>query len=281
MIVVSAATGAYGSLVVKHLLNRVPAAQIAVAVRNPDKAADLATRGVQVRFADYDDPDSMRTAFQGADRLLFISSPGSDTGPRTVQHRRVVDAAAHAGVDAVLYTSGVGADVIEEGLLGDHHDTELALRDSGLQHSFLRHPIYTEMFIDADLLRQAVEGGVFTGSTGDNVLNTATRNDLAEAAAIILTSDDQPREAYQFTGPLWTYPQAAAALSEISGKQVRYRDTDEGEGAMAFFGPIVRAGGFQTATRDLEQTLGRPPTDIRAAITAALNTPAGENAHAT
>lgn len=112
MIVVSAATGAYGSLVVDHLLNRAPAAQIAVAVRNPDKAADFATRGIQVLFADYDDPASMRTAYQGADRLLFISSPGPATGSRTVQHRRVVDAAAHAGVGTVLYTSGVGADVI-------------------------------------------------------------------------------------------------------------------------------------------------------------------------
>lgn len=81
MIVVSAATGAYGSLVISHLLNRAPATQIAVAVRNPDKAADLASRGVQVRFADYDDPASMRTAFHGADRLLFISSPDRKPAP--------------------------------------------------------------------------------------------------------------------------------------------------------------------------------------------------------
>ena len=232
-------------------------------------------------FSDYDDPASMRTAFQDTDRLLFISSPGPQTGPRTVQHRRVVNAAAEAGVGTVLYTSGLGADVVEEGLLGEHHDTELALRDSGLRCSFLRHPIYTEMFVDADLVRQALERGVLTGSTGDSPFNTATRSDLAEAAAVILTGEDQPREAYQFTGPLWTYPQLATALSEVSGKPVRYSDTDEGQGAMAFFGPIVRAGGFGATTNDLEQTLGRPASGIREAVTAALNHPAGGDTHST
>lgn len=174
----------------------------------------------------------------------------------------------------VLYTSGVGADVIEDGLLGEHHDTEQALRDSGLRYSFLRHPIYTEMFLDPNLLREAVESGVLPGSTGDSVFNTATRSDLAEAAATILTSEDQPREAYQFTGPLWTYPQLAAALAEVSGRPVQHRDTDEDQGIMAFFGPVVRAGGFQATTTDLEQTLGRPPAGIREAVTAALNNPA-------
>ena len=127
------------------------------------------------------------------------------------------------------------------------------------------------MFIDDGELRQAIERGVLTDSTCDNVFNTATRSDLAEAAAIILTANDQPREVYQFTGPLLTYPQFAAVMSEVGGKPVQYRDTDKDQGALAFFGPIVRAGGFHLTTEDLEQTLGRPPTDLRAAVSAALN----------
>lgn len=75
MIVVSAATGEFGRLVVDQLLNRVPASDVAVAVRDVHKAADLADRGVQVRYGDYDEPGSLRDSFNGADRLLFISAP--------------------------------------------------------------------------------------------------------------------------------------------------------------------------------------------------------------
>jgi uncharacterized protein YbjT (DUF2867 family) len=106
MIVVPAATGEFGRLVVDQLLNRVPASAVAVAVRHMHKAADLADRGVQVRYADYDEPDSLRDSFDGADRLLFISAPSSDSGERMRQHHNVVDAARTSGVGHLLYTSG-------------------------------------------------------------------------------------------------------------------------------------------------------------------------------
>ena len=60
MIVVSAATGEFGRIVVDQLLNRAPASDVAVAVRDVRKAADLADRGVQVRYGDYDEPGSLR-----------------------------------------------------------------------------------------------------------------------------------------------------------------------------------------------------------------------------
>src|SRR5450759_1256773 len=130
MIVVTAATGEFGRLVVDSLVNRVPAGEVAVAVRNPGKAEDLAGRGVQIRFGEYDEPGSLREAFAGVDRLLFISSP--DIGAREDQHRNVVTAARDAGVGLLVYTSGLGADVIDEGVLGEHHATELLIGDSGL-----------------------------------------------------------------------------------------------------------------------------------------------------
>jgi len=125
MYVISAATGEFGRLVVDRLLERVPAAEVAVAVRQPARADDLAQRGIEVRYGDYDQPASLRAAYQGATRLLFISSP--DIGPsRLVQHRNVLEAARDAAVGSVIYTSGLGADVVDEGVLGEHHTTEAA-----------------------------------------------------------------------------------------------------------------------------------------------------------
>ena len=59
-IVVTGATGELGQLVVQHLLKKVPASQIAVSVRNVEKAVGLfADQGIEVRYGDYDDPTSL------------------------------------------------------------------------------------------------------------------------------------------------------------------------------------------------------------------------------
>lgn len=91
MIVVTGATGQLGRLVIAALLKTVPAAEIVAAVRNPEKAKDLAESGIQVRYADYSQPASWDEALKGADKLLLISS--SEIGQRVNQHRSVIDAA--------------------------------------------------------------------------------------------------------------------------------------------------------------------------------------------
>ena len=80
MIVVTGATGKLGRLVIEGLLEKVPPAEIVAAVRTPEKAADLAALGVQVRQADYAQPETLRSAFAGADKVLLISS--SEIGGR-------------------------------------------------------------------------------------------------------------------------------------------------------------------------------------------------------
>jgi NAD(P)H dehydrogenase (quinone) len=269
MIVVSAATGEFGRLVVDQLLNRVPASDVAVAVRDVHKAADLADRGVQVRYGDYDEPDSLRDSFNGGDRLLFISAPSFDSGERMRQHHNVVEAARTSGVGYLIYTSGLGADVIDEGGLADHHATERAIRDSGLPYTILRQPIYSEWFINQGLQR-SIEAGELTSSSGGRGMNTALRADLAEAAAVVLTGQDQLGGGYDFTGRRWTFDELAQVLSDISGRTIIHREVDEDEGIMTMIGPAVRAGSFEYQTDDLERVLGRSSTSLRAAVTAVL-----------
>ena len=88
MIVITGATGQLGRLVIQSLLRKLPASQIVAAVRNPTRASDLAALGVQVRKADYNDPASLATVFQGAEKVLLISS--SEIGQRAAQHRNAI-----------------------------------------------------------------------------------------------------------------------------------------------------------------------------------------------
>src|SRR3954462_11441157 len=121
MIVVTGATGKLGSLVVEALLEKVPAKEIAVAVRNPQKAAAFAARGVEVRTADYAKPETLTTAFAGVEKLLLISS--SEVGQRAPQHLAVIAAAKKAGVKFVVYTSILKADTSKLVLAAEHKAT--------------------------------------------------------------------------------------------------------------------------------------------------------------
>jgi NAD(P)H dehydrogenase (quinone) len=270
MIVVLAATGELGRLVIDRLLGHVPPGEVVAAVRHPDRAGHVAARGVTVRHADYDDPSSMRSAFAGADRLLFISAP-MDARDRVVRHRSVVDAAREAEVGTIVYTSGLGADVSEDGLLGEHAATERAIVGSGLSATILRHPIYSDFFFHPGL-REAMETGELTSSSAGRGLNTALRADLAEAAATVLTTDGHAGQVYDFTGPLWTYAQLATVLSSLAGRPVVSREQDEDEGVMTMIGAAVRHGAFERQTGDLDAVLGHPATSLEDAVAGAVRT---------
>ncbi|GAA2307719.1 SDR family oxidoreductase [Nonomuraea roseoviolacea subsp. roseoviolacea] len=244
MIVVSAASGALGRLVVDHLR---PRAEVVAVVRDPGRAPE----GVPARHGDYDDPASLRAAFDGAARLLLISSPELDPARRIAQHLAAVDAARDAGVGAVAFTSFLGAGTGATGMTEAYHATEQAILRSGLPYTLLRHPFYSDAFVPR------IAGGELTASTGGRGLNTAFRSDLAEAAANVLTGEGHLGRAYDFTGPLWSHPGLAEELG------VAYREVpDTASGPMSWINAQIRAGALEQQTPDLEKVLGRPAERI-------------------
>ena len=122
----------------------MPADDIVAAVRSPEKAADLADRGVQVREADYTKPETLADAFAGTERLLLISS--SAAGARIAQHTNAIDAAVAAGVSQIVYTSGSYADTVPLALTAEHKATEEIIRGSGLPYTILRNSWYLENY---------------------------------------------------------------------------------------------------------------------------------------
>ena len=82
-----------------------------------------------------------------------------------------------------------------------------------------------------------------------------------------------PFDAYHFTGRLWTYPELAVVLADVSGRPVSYREVDEDEGAIGMMGiaPFVQSGAFELQTADLEAVLGHPAASLHEAVAAALS----------
>lgn len=221
MIIVTGATGQLGRLVIAQLLKRVAPEQIVAAVRDPGKAADLADQGVLVRHADYNDPASLDAAFEGASKVLLISS--NELGSRVAQHRNVIDAAARAKVGLLAYTSVLRADRSTLALAAEHRATEDAIRAAGVPYTLLRNGWYVENYTGT--LAGAVAHGALVGSAGEGRIAGASREDYAEAAAVVLTSAGPVEQVYELAGDTaFTLAELAAEVSRQSGKQIPYNN---------------------------------------------------------
>lgn len=282
MIVVTGATGKLGRLAVEELLKKTPPGALAAVVRAPEKAADLAARGVQIRQGDYARPETLVSALAGAEKVLFISS--NEVGQRTAQHAAVIDAARRAAPRLLAYTSLLHADTSRMGLAAEHKATEAAIRASGLPFVFLRNGWYLENYTEN--LAPALQHGAILGSAGSGRVAAATRADYAAAAAAVITGAGHEGKTYELAGDVaFTMAELAAEVSRQAGKPVAYRDLPEAEYAAALVAaglpkPVadmfadsdvgITRGELDDASGDLRRLIGRPTTPLAAAVAAAL-----------
>ncbi|WNG21578.1 SDR family oxidoreductase [Cystobacter fuscus] len=282
MFLVTGATGKLGQHVIEGLLKKVPAGQIIAVVRNPQKAADLAAKGVQVRQADYGRPETLAAAFAGATRVLLISS--SEVGQRIAQHRAVVEAARKAGVRLFVYTSILHADSSGLALAAEHKATEQLIRDSGLPFVFLRNGWYFENYTEN--LAPALQHGALLGSSGEGRIAAASRADYAAAAVEVLTGTGHENRVYELAGDTsFTQSELAAEVSRQSGRSIVYKDLPPAQyqGVLeqagvpgAFAGILVDSsekagrGELNDSSGQLGRLIGRPTTRLADAVATAV-----------
>ncbi|MEI5035759.1 SDR family oxidoreductase [Streptomyces sp. S1A(2023)] len=282
-IVVTGATGALGRLVVDALLAEVPAGEVVAVVRDKEKAAALAARGVELRIADYDHPESLAGVFRSGDRVLLIS--GSEVGKRVPQHASVVDAAKAAGVAQLAYTGVLGGPDADFALADEHKATEqLTILDSGLPYTFLRNGWYTENYTAN--LAPVLEHRAVLANAGEGRVASASRADYAAAAAAVLTGDGHLNTAYELSGDTaWSLASYAALLSELTGEEITYKNVPAaahqevlvGAGLPEGFAAIlvdvdeaIGRGRLAGTSGDLARLIGRPTTPLAETVRAAL-----------
>lgn len=283
MIAVTGATGQLGALVIKSLLEKIPADRIVALVRSPEKAVPLAERGIQVRPADYSAPGTLEPALSGVRKLLLISS--NNVGNRGPEHQAVIDAAKAAGVSLIAYTSILRCDTTEMEMAAEHIVTEAALRASGLGWVFLRNGWYTENHLMT--LPVVLENGEVIGSAGEGRISSASRADYAAAAATVLASEeDLSGRIYELAGDEdYALADLAAEIGRRSEKEVTYVDLPQAEYAGILTGAGVPEGfaGLIAQSDDaasrgalfddgkaLSGLIGRPTTSMSDAVRIAL-----------
>ncbi|MFN6498070.1 MAG: SDR family oxidoreductase [Nostoc sp. DedQUE01] len=285
MIVVTGATGKLGQAITERLLEKLPASQLGISVRDPKKAEALAERGVRVRQGDFKDPASLRHAFEGASQVLIISSNSS--GDDAVEHHRTaIEAAKAIGAGRILYTSHMGSN--PQSLfppMRDHAATEALLQASGVPFTSLRNGFYVDSGIM--LMGQALETGKLAAPE-DGSVSWTTHADLSEAATIALTEEGR---LAGITPPLtsteiFDLSDIAAIASELTGREITRVITKEEEYRAGMISHKVsepqadllmglfaasRQGEFSAVDPTLTHLLGRSPMTIRDGLATRLS----------
>ncbi len=276
MIIVTGATGALNGATVDHLLGRLPAGDIVVAVRDPGKAQRFVEQGVEVRRGDYADAESLPAAFAGADQLLLVSSndPHADA---VSLHRAAIEAAVAVGVGRILYTSHQGAAPDSPFRPGrDHAATEQLLAESGVAWTSLRNGFYLHS-LDWLLGPWRETGSICVPADGP--VSWTAREDAAEAAAAILASDGSYEGPTTLTArTAITFEDIAVIASELAGRTIERVVIDPDEWVAAQVGAgqqdsmarftlgmyqAAHQGYFAGVDPLLSGLLGRQPQTVR------------------
>lgn len=293
MIIITGANGQYGRAVAERLLEFIPAEQIGVSVRAPEKAQDLAERRVRVRPGDFSDPASLHHAFEGASQVLIVSV--NVLGPEAVkQHGSAIAAAKAAGAGRILYTSQIAASPDSAfAPARDHAATEALLQASGVPFTSLRNGYYAE---SALWQLGSAKKTHKLALPEDGPVSWTTRSDLADAAVAILTN----LEAFDGITPPLASPNAldfatlAQMASEVIGESVtREVVADDAfrtslitsglpeamaEGVLGSF-IASRRGEFATSEPTLERLLGRVATPIHSILADFFSKPSANDGH--
>lgn len=281
MLLVTGANGHFAGAVIDRLIEFVGGDErIVVTTRDPGSASAqrLAARGVEVRRADFEDPDTLGGAFDGVRKALIVSTVGPNDR-RFRMHANAIDAAVAADVGHLVYTSFInaGPDAVTEHSRLVHHPTEQRLHATGRDVTVLRHTVYADAVLDD--LDRTLASGAFRRPGGDTAGAYAVREDLAEAAARVLVDDGHAGRTYTETmSRAYRGEEVAAFMSEAFGRTISYQPMPsadwpaylvEAMGAppaaaesSRFTLQAFEAGEFDLVTEDFRAITGREPTDF-------------------
>ena len=269
LILVTGATGKIGSSIAKHL-ERL-GKKIRLLARDPNKLSDFPD-ATKVK-GDYGDVASLDRAFIGAS-AAFIVSGYAKPGDRAKLHRNAFHAAQRAGVRYLIYLSTLGASPESRFPMSrDHYESEQSLKATGTPHTILQDSFYSELAV-----QMFNEEGVMKGPGGQGKVSWVGREEIAEAAAMLLASDEPLLGTLRMTGPAaLSLSETAALLSSLKRRTLRYEDepVDAAKEWRSKLGVPARevdtwvgsyeaisAGEFETVDPALATILGRPVSDL-------------------
>jgi uncharacterized protein YbjT (DUF2867 family) len=280
-ILVIGGTGKVGAEVVKELQKRK--ADIRLLVR---KEGTPTPQGVEVVIGDLLDPVSVEKAMHGVGKLYLLNAVSPD---ELTQGLIPYDLAKKLKLKHIVYHSVFRVEYFKD---VPHFASKLAiesvLREFEVPFTIIRPNYFIQN--DVSLKDALMEAGTYPAPLGNVGISMVDIRDIAEATAIVLTSEEHNGKTYNLNGPeAMSGPQAASIWGRLLGKEIRYagHDMDAFEEQMRKSAPSWSAfdirmmfqgyleRGFVAETGDIEKLtklLGHAPRRYEdfAAETAAL-----------
>jgi len=270
MILVIGSTGTVGKEIIRELAARK--ADFRALVRKKSDAEKLNAEGIQTAIGDYAQPESVRAALKGVDRLYLLSPVVLQM---TEYEGSVVDAAKNAGVQHIVKHSVMGADSRSPVTLFQWHAAvEEKIKASGVPYTLLRPNTFMQNL--AKFYGKSIaKDGVFYDSLEDGQVSYVDTRDIGAVAAVVLTEDGHEGRTYEITGSeALSNTQIADHLSAVLAKKVTYQsisDETMRQGMLSSGTPdwaadylvalyqLERLGKAATVMDTVEQVTGRKP----------------------
>ncbi len=224
-VLVTGATGQQGGAVADHLLKA--GHTVRFLTRNPDgdAAGALASRGAQAFAGDFDHPESLKAAADGADTAYLMGTPfEAGTEAETEHGRTAIDAFRAAGVGHVVYSS-VGSADRATGI--PHFESKFAVEqylvEAGIPYSISGPVFFADNFLSPWMLPSIQAGNLAMALPADRKLQLVTLADIGEFGAELI----ERREAvfgkrYDIAGDELTGAEMADVLAKASGRNIAY-----------------------------------------------------------
>ncbi|MHC8322469.1 NmrA family NAD(P)-binding protein [Pseudomonas sp. GB2N2] len=285
-ILVTGATGRLGSAIVRSLIKKVPASNVIALARDARKALPLKWLGVDVRYGDYTDYESLVAAFTGVDKIYLVSA--SAFSDRFAQHKNIFDAARITGVRHVFYNS-IQRDNDDLSTIEVFTDTDIATEDLlkvwGIDYTIVRHPIYAEEL--PSFIGNNADIQSFSAPAGSGRVALASITELAEAGAVLLSQAGHENRCYLLnSGQAWSFNEIAQTLSRLTHRAIDYqpisaelfksscRESEWSPKVTSFISGLFAAiekGAFDQTSSTLENLLGRKPKDLETILKDVFN----------
>ncbi|MGD1024985.1 MAG: NmrA family NAD(P)-binding protein [Candidatus Sulfotelmatobacter sp.] len=219
-ILVTGGTGKVGSEVIKALVKRN--ASVRALVRKQE-ASTAMPEGIEVSLGDLLDPVAVRKALDGVDKLYLLNAVVPD---ELTQGLIAYDLARKLKLKQIVYHSVFK---VEEFKDVPHFAAKLAL-ESALHEFNLPFTIIRPNYFfqnDVSLKDALMQAGIYPMPLGTPGVSAVDTRDIAEAAAIALTSDGHLGRTYNLNGPeILSGKKIASIWSGLLGKEIRYPGED-------------------------------------------------------
>jgi uncharacterized protein YbjT (DUF2867 family) len=278
MILLTGITGNNGGATANALLEK--GVKFRALVRDLDKAAKWAERGVELVKGDLSDVASVKAALQGVDRAVLILPNGQDQERLELAF---IKTAKEAGLPWIIKLSS------PEAVRGTHSPIPLAhiaaedaIMASGMNWTFVRPSFFMQNFRNSPKTCKAT--GKLSMPMGKG---TVALTDCADAGAFIahVITDKNPQQhygqCYNITGPdpVMNFNDIAGVIGEIIGQKVDYDDCDakafqeairpfhrndwHSDAVAHLFEEIANGATPGIKTDTFQKIMGRPGTSFR------------------